>query len=159
MEELLKSPLSPRQKLIWSLLSRGLSVSQVAERLKTTFQYINQTKRTAEAKLSSALMSVAEASNLQIKKMRLEEGVLWGYHPGLDKEAIVTYTTKQGIKVWFWNDNPEELTDERFLNETRLYLFNLAEERRIDLTEEEKQQHPGRLANVIFSRLIPEVTT
>jgi len=151
------SPLSPRQKLIWSLLSRGLSVSEVARRLRTTPQYVHQTKRAAEAKLLRALMEAARASSIQIKLARPEAGILWGYHPGLRRDAIITYTARQGIKIWYWYDNPEEVTDQAFLNETREYLLTFAEERGIHLAEEEKKLHPAKLANIIFSRLLPGV--
>ncbi len=63
------SPLSQRQNQIWSMLGSGLTVSEVAVKLKKTFQYINQTKQTAEAKLSDALIRVGETSNLQIKRI------------------------------------------------------------------------------------------
>jgi len=104
-----------------------------------------------------ALVEVAKASNIQMKGVLPEEGVLWGYNPGIRQNAIVTYTTKHGIKVWYWYENPEEITDKGFLNETRSYLLDLAEERRLELTEKEKKLHPSKLANLIFDRLIPGV--
>lgn len=153
------SPLSPRQRVVWSLLSRGFSVSHVAERLKTSRQFVNQTRQMAEAKLSKSLMDVAQVNNLQIKGFYPEKAMLLGYHPALGREAIVTYTTNHGIKVWYWHDNPEEVTDEGFLRKTREYLLDIAQERGIELTEEEKEVHPGRLAHIIFSKLIPELRT
>jgi len=95
------------------------------------------------------------ANNFQIKRPYPEKAILLGYHPALDREAVVTYTTNHGIKVWYWHDNPEEVTDEDFLHETREYLLDVAEERGIELTEEEKEIHPGRLAHILFSKLIP----
>ena len=152
------SPLSQRQNQIWSMLGSGLSVSEVAAKLKKTFQYINQTKQTAEAKLSDALIRVGETSNLQIKRVLPKEGILWGFHPGLGLDAFVTYTSKHGMRVWYWYDDPDELSDERFLLETKMYLLNLADERRIQLDESEKQLHPALLAKRVFGRLIPEAS-
>jgi hypothetical protein len=152
------SPLSQRQNQVWAMLGSGLTVSEVASNLKKTFQYVNQTKRTAEAKLSDALIRAGETSNLQIKRVLPKEGILWGFHPGLGLDTFVTYTSKHGMRVWYWYDDPEEVTDERFLFETRNYLLNLAEERRIQLDENEKQLHPALFAKHIFSRLIPEAS-
>ena len=152
------SPLSQRQNQVWSMLGSGLTVSEVAAKLKKTFQYINQTKQTAEAKLSDALIRVAETSNLQIKRVLPKEGILWGYHPGLGLDTFVTYTSKHGMRVWYWYDDPDEITDERFLLEAKMYLLNLADERRIPLDDREKQLHPALLAKLVFGKMIPEAS-
>ena len=152
------SPLSQKQNQIWSMLGSGLTVSEVAVKLKKTFQYINQTKQTAEAKLSDALIRIGETSNLQIKRVLPKEGILWGYHPGLGLDTFVTYTSKHGMRVWYWYDDPDAITDERFLLETKMYLLNLTDERRIQLDETEKHLHPALLAKHVFGRLIPEAS-
>ena len=150
------SPLTQQQKTVWQLISQGLSVSSIATRLKTTRQYVNQTRLTAEAKLSSTLLGVAEANNLQVTKLDVKQAILLGYHPALNKKVIVTYTTNFGVKVWYWYDNPEEVTNEDFLKQTKAYLLDLAIERGIDMPETETI-HPAKLAEYIFTKLIPEM--
>jgi hypothetical protein len=150
------SPLSQSQKTIWSLLSKGLSVSKIAEKLKTTRQYVNQTRLTAQAKLQSTLLEVAAVNDLQVTKLYPQQAILLGYHPALKKKAIITYTTTHGLKVWYWHDKPEEVTDQAFLNQTRQYLIDIAKERGIELKNVDKS-HPAKLAHQIFSKLIPEL--
>ncbi len=152
----LASPLSQKQKTVWSLLSKGLSAVAISEKLNTTRQFINQTKLSAEARLSTTLLDVAQANDLQITKLYPKEGILLGYHPALKRKAILTYSTNYGIKVWYWHDNPEEVTDTAFLNQTRHYLLDIAKERGIEIEEAEKI-HPANLARTIFSQLIPEL--
>jgi DNA-binding transcriptional regulator YdaS (Cro superfamily) len=152
------SPLSPSQKTVWSLISKGFSVSAIAEKLSTTRQYVNQTRLTAEAKLSTTLLEIARTNDLQVTRVYPKEAILLGFHPGLNRKAIVTYSTSQGIKVWYWHDNPEEVTDQAFLNQTRQYLIAIAKERGIDI-ENATQIHPAKLAHTIFSKLIPELKT
>jgi DNA-binding CsgD family transcriptional regulator len=152
----LSSPLSQKQKVVWSLISKGLSVSTIANKLSTTRQYINQTRLTAEAKISTTLLEVAQANDLQVTRLYPKEGILLGYHPALKRKAILTYSTNYGIKVWYWHDNPEEVTNEEFLKQTREYLLDLAEERGTQLKDTAKI-HPATLARIIFSRLVPEV--
>ena len=123
------SPLSQKQKIVWSLTSKGLSVADVADRLKTSRQYVNQTRQTAEAKLSKALMEVARVNDLQVTELHPKEALLIGYHPVLKRKAVVTYTTSHGIKVWYWHNNPEEETNQDFLKQTREYLLDIAKER------------------------------
>jgi hypothetical protein len=152
------SPLSQKQKTIWSLIRKGLSVSAIADKLSTTRQYVNQTRLTAEAKLSTTLLEVARANDLQVTRLYPKEAILLGYHPALKRKAIVTYSTNYGIKVWYWHDNPEEVTNVDFLNQTRKYLLDIAKEREIEVANAE-EMHPARLAHVIFSKLVPELKT
>ena len=154
----LSSPLSQKQKTIWSLINKGLSVSAIADRLSTTRQYVNQARLTAEAKLSTILLEVAQANNLQVTKLYPKEAILLGYHPALKRKAIVTYTTSHGIKVWYWHDSPEEITNEDFLKQTREYLLDIAKERGVEV-EDAAKMHPAKLADIIFCKLVPEVKT
>src|SRR4030065_2673656 len=92
------SPLSQKQKTIWSLISKGFSVSAIADKLSTTRQYVNQTRLTAEAKLSTTLLEVAAANDLQVTRLYPKEAILLGYTPRRTRKAIVTYRTSHGIK-------------------------------------------------------------
>ena len=150
------SPLSSKQMAIWSLIGKGLSISTIADKLKTTRQYVNQTRLITEAKLSTTLLEIARTNDLQVTRLLPKEAILLGYHPGLRRKAIITYTTNHGLKVWYWHDNPEEVTDSAFLNQTRQYLIDIAKERGIEI-EGAAQIHPAKLAHMIFSKLIPEL--
>jgi len=152
----LTAPLSEKQTTVWSLISKGQSAASIAEKLKTTRQFVNQTKLAAEAKLSTTLLDVAQANHIHVTKLNPKEGILFGYHPGLKKRAIITYSTSHGIKVWYWHDNPEEVTNEEFLNQTRTYLLDIAKERGIEVVGATRM-HPGKLANLVFMELIPEL--
>ena len=152
------SPLSQSQKAVWSLISTGLSVTKIADKLKTTRQYVNQTRLTAQAKLSTTLLEVAQVNDLQVTRLYPQQAILLGYHPALKRKAIITYTTSHGLKVWYWHNNPEEVTDQAFLNQTRQYLIDIAKERCVEI-ENAENLHPAKLAHIIFSKLIPELKT
>jgi hypothetical protein len=152
----LSSPLSQKQKTVWSLICKGFSVSAIAKKLSTTRQYINQTRLTAEAKLSATLLDVAGANDIQVTKLYPKKAILLGYHPALKRKAIITYTTNHGIKVWYWHDNPEEITNKNFLRQTRKYLLDITKEQNITL-DNTAGVHPAKLAHIIFSKLIPEL--
>ncbi len=150
------SPLSQSQKTIWALIGKGLSVTSIAEKLKTTRQYVNQTRLTTQAKLATTLLDVAAVNDLQVTKLIPQQAILLGYHPALKKKAIITYTTSHGLKVWYWHDNPDEVTDAAFLNQTRRYLIDIAKERGLEIKDSETM-HPAKLAHQIFCQLIPEL--
>lgn len=140
---------------IWSLIIRGSSVSKIAENLKTTRQYVNQTRIATEAKLSSMLLQVAEINDLQVHKVNPRQAILLGYSPALQQKAIVTYTTSHGLKVWFWHDTPEDVTDPILLKNTCQYLIDIAREH--GLEDIDLNVHPGKLAKNIFCKLLPEL--
>lgn len=150
------SPLSQSQKAIWSLICKGFSVANIADKLKTTRQYVNQTRLAAEAKLATTLLDVAQVNDLQVTKLYPKQAMLLGYHPSLKRKAIITYTTSHGLKVWYWHDHPEEVTDQNFLNQTRRYLIDIANERGVEIENADKI-HPAKLAHTIFCQLIPEL--
>jgi hypothetical protein len=152
----ISSPLTESQKTIWKLVSTGLSIANIAAKLKTTRQYVNQTRLTAEAKLQTTLLEVASVNDLQVTKLYPKQAILLGYHPDLKRQAIITYTTTHGLKVWYWHDNPEEVTDQAFLNQTRQYLIDIAKERGVTI-ENAANIHPAKLAHIVFSQLIPEL--
>lgn len=133
-------------------------MAAIADKLRTTRQFVNQTKLAAEAKLSTTLLEVARANDLQVTRVYAKEAMLLGYHPALKRKAIVTYSANYGIKVWYWHDNPEEVTNEDFLRQTREYLLDIAKEKGIEVEDAEKI-HPAKLAHFIFSELIPELKT
>ena len=62
---------------MWSLITKGFSVVKIAEKLNRTRQYVNQTKIAAETKLTTTLLDVAQANDLQITKLYPKEGILW----------------------------------------------------------------------------------
>jgi hypothetical protein len=150
------TPLSQSQKTIWALLGTGLTVTNIAEKLKTTRQYVNQTRLTTQTKLATTLLEVAEVNNLQVTKLIPQQAILLGYQPELKKKAILTYTTTHGLKMWYWHENPEEVTDTTYLNQTRQYLIDIAKERRLEIPNADKI-HPAKLAHQIFCQLIPEL--
>jgi hypothetical protein len=150
-------PLTQKQGMAWALLQDGLSPIQIAKRLRTSRQYVHQTLRTAEAKISKSLLEMGRLNGLEIRAVRPEKGILLGYHPLLKRNVVVTYTTRNGMRVWYWYDNPHEVRDEKLLREAREYLLSEAAERGLRLSPEQRALHPAKLAQVVFSALLPEV--
>jgi hypothetical protein len=99
---------------------------------------------------------VAQVNDLQVTKLYPKQAILLGYHPALKRKAILTYSTNYGIKVWYWHDKPEEITNEEFLRQTRAYLLDIAKERGLTV-KNAAEIHPAKLAHMIFCQLIPEL--
>ena len=95
-------------------------------------------------------------NDLQVIRVLPKAGLLVGFHPALNKKTLVTYSSTYGMKMWFWHDNPEEVTNQEFLAQTRKYLLDIAAERGIQV-ENAEPLHPARLAHEIFIQLAPEL--
>lgn len=150
-------PLTARQGHTWALFQDGLSAAEIARRIKKSRQYVHQTLHTAETKIARSLLDTAGRNGLEIRAVRPERGILLGYHPFLRKNVVITYTTRNGIRVWYWYENPADVKDERLLSEARAYLLDEADERAIKVTAEQRKLHPAKLARIIFRELLPEV--
>jgi hypothetical protein len=151
-------PLTPKQRAIWGMLRLGLSANDIAERLESSRQYVHQVSLIAEAKISKTLLAVAQTAQLQIRRMDAPNGILLAYDPARQAQVIITYTTKNGVRIWDWHSRIEDIQDVSHMAEVRAYLLNEAEERGLPLTAKEKELHPAKLAQLIFSRLVPGLT-
>src|SRR5207245_11221678 len=98
--------------------------------MKTTRQNVHQTLKIAEVRISKTLLDVPRSNGLEIKALQPEKGILLGYNPLFKRNVVVTYTSKNEVRVWYWYDNPENIDDKKFLLEPRAEQLNQAEERR-----------------------------
>jgi hypothetical protein len=153
----LSSPLSVKQQAVWGMLRRGLSPGQVADELQSSRQYVHQVAVVAEAKIAKTLMEVAQSAHWQVRRMDATNGVLLAYDPALRSNIVITYTNKNGVRIWHWYERVDEIKDLSYMEEVREYLLNEVEERNLKLSAEEKRLHPAKLAQLVFSRLLPEL--
>jgi len=150
----LSSPLAPRQGLVWSLRRRGFEPVEIAKELKTSRQFVHQTLNAADAKVSSLLTETARANRIETLLLDVRNGVLTGYHHGLGKQVVISYSGKHGVQVWYWYEKPTACADCELTQQCREYLLDEAEEREMPLTAEEKGLPPAQIARVVFNRLI-----
>ena len=148
--------LTPNQSTVLDLVSEGLSFSDVARKLAVTKQHIQQTYRLATSMVLSGLIDVARANQVEVRKVDPSKGVLWGYSPWLKNQVFITFTPKRGVRVWNWIERPDEVRDRALLEDAKSYLLELADRDRIVLTVQEKTLHAAKLAQLVFSRLVPE---
>ena len=87
----LRTPPSPRQGLVWSLRRRGLEPPEIAKELEASRQFVHQTLSAADAKVSRLLMEAARANRMEVQSIDVKNGLLTGYHRGLEKEAGFSY--------------------------------------------------------------------
>jgi DNA-binding CsgD family transcriptional regulator len=151
--------LAPKQKAVWSLKRGGHTNMDISIRLGVSPQFVGQTLNAVGSKISKALVEVARANNVRIQQLYPDKGILVGYHPGLDTLTIVSQTARDGTRIWYWNETPEDCGVCELNPSCKEYLLNEAEETKISLSDEEKKYTPTKLARVVFSRLVPGLKT
>ncbi len=145
--------LTERQLEIWRLRFKGLSKAEVGRRLGITRQAVYDAEKYTLERVESALRHVADASRIEVRFLDPSKGVLLGFDPSTSNRVIVTFSARNGVQTWHYEQPDcgacqwEENCKQRLLDE--------AEERNITLSEKERRLPPSKLAHLIFSKIIP----
>lgn len=148
--------LTDRQMRIWRLRLRGLSKAEIGRRLGITRQAVYDAEGVSLRKIDSALRHSAEANMIEVRYIDTKRGILLGFSPATRNRVIVTFSAKNGMQTWHYEQLDcgecqwEERCSQRLLDE--------AKERGIAVSEEERLLPPSKLAHLIFSRVIPGLT-
>ncbi len=145
--------LTDRQLEIWRLRFRGLSKAEVGRRLGITRQAVYDAEGIMLKKVESALRDVAEVSRIEIRFIDPSKAILHGYHPSTHNQVIVTFSTRNGVQTWHYEQ--PDCGGCQWEENCRKRLLGEAEERDIQLSEEERQLPASKLAHTIFSKAIP----
>ena len=145
--------LTDRQLEIWRLRFKGLSKAEVGRRLGITRQAIYDAEKYTLEKVESALRHVAEASRIEVHYLDPSRGVLLGLDPSNSNRVIVTFSARNGVQTWHYEQ--PDCGSCIWVNNCKKRLLDEAEERDIRLSTEERALLPSKLAHVIFSKAIP----
>ena len=148
--------LTDRQLEIWRLRLRGLSKAEIGRRLGVTRQAVYDAEGVMQRKVKSALRHAAEANMIEVRYVDSGKGILLGFSPATRNRVIVTFSAKNGVQTWHYEqpDCGACQWEERCRNR----LLAEAEEREIRVSDEERQLPPSKLAHLIFSKVIPGLT-
>jgi DNA-binding XRE family transcriptional regulator len=147
--------LTSRQLTIWSLRRDGLPQFKIAQKLGVTRQAIHNVIGLINSKVSNALTDAAKANKIRIRHMDPIKGILVGYSPEVKDHVIITFSVRNGIQVWYHHTG--QCADCEVVDGCRKMLLEEADERSINLSEEDQYEPPAKLADKIFSKVITEL--
>jgi hypothetical protein len=145
--------LTDRQLEIWRLRFKGLSKAEVGRRLGITRQAVYDAEKYTLEKVESALRHVADASRIEVHYLDPSKGVLLGFDPSTSNKVIVTFSARNGVQTWHYEQ--PNCGECQWEESCKRRLVDEAEERGIRLLAEERELPPSKLAHAIFSKIIP----
>jgi len=146
--------LTSKQKQIWDLKGKGLLEANIARRLDVSRQTVHKALNVANAKVSQALQETARLNKIRVKTVDPTNGILVGYSPEFKTTAMITFSAKNGVQIWYRHEGDCKNCDQ--LQACRITLLAEAEEREIQLSENQSLMLPSQLAEILFSKIISE---
>lgn len=144
---------SKKQITVWCLRRDGFSLAEIGRRLGVTRQAVFNMISDIDEHVEQTLQTVATAAKIEPQHIDITKGILLGYSHETNDRAIVTFSSKHGAQIWQHHTGKCEKCKSR--NMCKETILGEAEERGINLTEEEKERTPTELAHIVFSKVIP----
>ncbi len=146
--------LTPTQKTIWNLKGTGLAEASVARELKVTRQTVHKALDIANAKIKDSLQEVAKINKIKIQTVNPAAGVLTGYSVHFKTKAIVTFSAKTGVQLWYRHEG--DCSNCEQLQNCRETLLAEAKERSLPQPESIESFSPSDYAKTLFSKITGE---
>jgi hypothetical protein len=147
--------LTDRQLEIWSLRLKGLSKAEIGRTLGITRQAVYDAEGIMLEKVEQALIHTADSNMIEPRYVDAKKGVLLGYSPANKQQVIITFSAKNGVQTWHYQQ--PDCKQCKWMTRCRIRLLEEASERAITLTVDEGSLLPSKLAHTIFSKVIPEI--
>jgi DNA-binding CsgD family transcriptional regulator len=149
--------LTNRQLDIWDMNRQGEPRSKIGERFGFTRQAVYDALKISLEKVETALKQTAEAGSIEMIRTDPKNGILLGRMPIDSSRVILTFSRKYGIQTWHFEE--PDCGKCAYVRRCTERLIYEAEERGIQLSNEQRKMHPSKLAHDIFSILLPELRT
>jgi hypothetical protein len=126
--------LTPKQLQIWEYKRTGLREASIARELQVSRQTVHKAVNIAQLKIAESLEETARINRIKIKTVDPMKGYLLGYSPHFKTKTLITFSTKNGVQVWYKHEGDCKNCDQ--LKECKEALIAEAKERNISLPED-----------------------
>ncbi len=147
--------LTNRQMDIWDMNRRGEPRSAIGERFGFTRQAVYDALKVSTAKVEAALRQTADASSVEVLRVDPKNGILLGTTPVDNSKVIITFSRRHGVQTWHFEE--PDWGKCRYTKRCTERLVDEAKERDVKINEEQRRLPPSMLAQIIFSKLLPEL--
>lgn len=148
--------LTAKQRTIWGLSANGITEATIAQELNITRQTVHKALDTANAKVYDSLQETAKLNKIKIKTINPAKGFLTGYSAHFQTGALVTFSAKNGVQVWYRHEGDCRNCEQ--LSTCRETLLGDAKDRNISAPENPDSILPSEFAKTLFSKITGEPT-
>lgn len=132
----------------WTMRRRGTANIAIANLLGISRQAVSKALHSIDGKIESALRDMARANRIQIEKIDLERGVLFGRSIPFQTDAYIFVSEKHGMQVWYEHDGDCKTCDE--FTQCIEFIWDFASELGINI---EKTADPTKMAEELLTKI------
>jgi len=141
-------PLNDRQFEFWRLRRSGILSIDIARLFNISKQAVSKALLTMDDRIENTLLEMARANQIDVEKVNLGRGILFGHSVPFNTSAIIFVSAKRGMQVWYKHEgNCGACT--RYAQCIEL-LWDFADEMKVKL---ERTDDPTKLADELFEKL------
>ena len=144
-------PTNEKQFGFWKMRRSGMSNVSIANQIGITRQGVSQALLAMDEKIESSLREMARANRIQVEKINVNKGVLFGRSIPFQTNAYIFVSEKHGMQVWYEHDGDCISCDE--FTKCIEFIWDLAAELGIKL---EKTQDPTKMAEELLEKIREE---
>ena len=144
--------LTSKQKIIWDLKRKGFSEANIARKLSVARQTIHKALDISNSKVYMALEEAAKLNKIKAKTIDPAKGILAGRSPEFRTEALVTFSARNGVQIWYRHEGDCKNCDQ--LQVCREMLLAEAKDRSVQLPGDVGSMLPSKLAETLFSKIM-----
>ncbi|MFZ3170242.1 MAG: hypothetical protein WA130_21730 [Candidatus Methanoperedens sp.] len=141
-------PLNDKQFEFWRLRRSGILSIDIARLFKISKQAVSKALLTMDERIEKTLLEMARANQIEVEKINMERGILFGHSVPFNASAIIFVSAKHGMQVWYEHEGNCS-TCTRYAQCIEL-LWDFADEMKLKL---EKTDDPTKLAEELFEKL------
>ena len=140
-------PLNDRQFEFWRLRRSGILSIDIARLFNISKQAVSKALLTMDERIEKTLLEMARANQIEVEKINMERGILFGHSVPFNASAIIFVSAKHGMQVWYEHEGNCG-TCTRYAQCIEL-LWDFADEMKLKL---EKTEDPTKLAEELFEK-------
>jgi hypothetical protein len=146
--------LTSKQLRVWDMKRRGFLEAGIARELDISRQTVHKAADVADSKVSQALMETAKLNRIKVGAVDSAIGILSGFSSEFKTPAIITFSSRNGVQVWYRHEGDCANCDH--LENCRKTLVAEMEERNIQPPKNFESLSPSKIAEILFERITGE---
>ncbi|MDD4137509.1 MAG: hypothetical protein PHT99_06400 [Methanoregula sp.] len=141
-------PTNEKQFGFWKMRRSGMSNVSIANELGITRQGVSQALLAMNEKIEASLREMAKSNRIQIEKIDVDRGILFGRSVPFQTNAYILVSEKHGMQVWYEHDG--DCISCKEFTKCIEFIWDFAAELGIKL---EKTADPTKMAEELLEKI------